>query len=76
MSDLKKLDFFTLEMSKNHLISTFLRNGRLRVKGNNRKQDRKGFRISYKEFYNKNFFIILFYIFQAFDCLMFTIVKS
>ena len=31
-SDLKKLDFFTLEISKNHLIRTFLRNGRLRVK--------------------------------------------
>ena len=30
-SDLKKLDSFTLEMSKNHLISNFLRNGRLRV---------------------------------------------
>ena len=27
----KKLDSFTLEMSKNHLIRTFLRNGRLRV---------------------------------------------
>ena len=32
MSDLKKLDSFTLEMSKTHLIRTFLRNGRLRVK--------------------------------------------
>ena len=32
MSDLKKLDSFTLEMSKNHLIRTFLRNGRLKVK--------------------------------------------
>ena len=31
-SDLKKLDSFTLEMSKNHLIRSFLRNGRLRVK--------------------------------------------
>ena len=31
-SDLKKLDSFTLELSKNHLIRTFLRNGRLRVK--------------------------------------------
>ena len=30
----KKLDSFTLEISKNHLISTFLRNGRLRVKMN------------------------------------------
>ena len=30
-SDLKKLDSFTLEMSKNHLIRSFLRNGRLRV---------------------------------------------
>ena len=30
-SDLKKLDSFTLEMSKNHLIRIFLRNGRLRV---------------------------------------------
>ena len=29
-SDLKKFDSFTLEMSKNHLIRTFLRNGRLR----------------------------------------------
>ena len=28
---LKKLDYFTLEMSKNHLIRNFLRNGRLRV---------------------------------------------
>ena len=28
----KKLDSFTLEMSKNHLIRNFLRNGRLRVK--------------------------------------------
>ena len=27
----KKLDFFTLEMAKNHLICNFLRNGRLRV---------------------------------------------
>ena len=32
MSDLKNLDSFTLETSKNHLISNFLRNGRLRVK--------------------------------------------
>ena len=31
-SDLIKLDSFTLEMSKNHLIRNFLRNGRLRVK--------------------------------------------
>ena len=31
-SDLTKLDYFTLEMSKNHLIRNFLRNGRLRVK--------------------------------------------
>ena len=30
-SDLKKLDSFTLETSKNPLIRTFLRNGRLRV---------------------------------------------
>ena len=30
--DLEKLDSFTLEMSKNHLIRSFLRNGRLRVK--------------------------------------------
>ena len=28
----KKLDFFTLETSKNHLIHNFLRNGRLRVR--------------------------------------------
>ena len=28
---MKKLDFFTLEMSKNHLIRNFLRNGRLRI---------------------------------------------
>ena len=27
----KKLDFFTLETSKNHLIRNFLRNGRVRV---------------------------------------------
>ena len=33
-SDLKKLDSFTLETSKNHLIRNFLRNGRLRVKRN------------------------------------------
>ena len=39
MSDLKKLDSFTLEMSKNHLIRTFLRNGRLRVKKNNTKKN-------------------------------------
>ena len=32
MSDLKKLDSFTLETSQNHLIRIFLRNGRLRVK--------------------------------------------
>ena len=31
-SDLKILDSFTLEMSKNQLIRSFLRNGRLRVK--------------------------------------------
>ena len=31
-SDLKKLDSFTSEASKNHLIRNFLRNGRLRVK--------------------------------------------
>ena len=31
-SDLKKLDSFTLETLKNHLIRNFLRNGRLRVK--------------------------------------------
>ena len=30
-SDLKKLDSFTLETSKDHLIRNFLRNGRLRV---------------------------------------------
>ena len=30
-SDLKKLDSFTLEISKNYLIRSFLRNGRLRV---------------------------------------------
>ena len=32
-SDFKKLDSFTLETLKNHLIRNFLRNGRLRVKG-------------------------------------------
>ena len=32
---LKKLDSFTLETSKNHLIRSFLRNGRLRVKRKN-----------------------------------------
>ena len=31
-SDDKKIDSFTLETSKNHLIRNFLRNGRLRVK--------------------------------------------
>ena len=31
-SDLKKLDPFTLEMSKNHLLRSFRRNRRLRVK--------------------------------------------
>ena len=31
-SDFKKLDSFTLDMSKNYLIRNFLRNGRLRVK--------------------------------------------
>ena len=31
-SDFKKLDSFTLETSKNHLIRKFLRNGRLMVK--------------------------------------------
>ena len=31
-STLKKLDSFSLETSKNHLIRNFLRNGRLRVK--------------------------------------------
>ena len=31
-SDLKKLDSFTFESSKNNLIRGFLRNGRLRVK--------------------------------------------
>ena len=36
-SDLKKLDSFTLEISKNHLIRNFLRNGRLRVKALARK---------------------------------------
>ena len=30
-SDSEKLYFFTLETSKNHLIRSFLRNGRLRV---------------------------------------------
>ena len=30
---LKKLDSFTLEIPKNYLIRSFLRNGRLRVKG-------------------------------------------
>ena len=33
-SDHKKLDYFTSETSKNHLIRNFLRNGRLRVKLN------------------------------------------
>ena len=32
-SDLKKLDSFTLEASKNHLFRNFLRNGRVRVMG-------------------------------------------
>ena len=32
MSDLKRLDSFTLETSKNHLIRNFLRNGRVWVK--------------------------------------------
>ena len=31
-SDLTKLDSFTLDMSKNHLLRNFLRNGCLRVK--------------------------------------------
>ena len=31
-SDLEKLDSFTLETSKNHLIDNFMRNGRLMVK--------------------------------------------
>ena len=31
-SDLRKLDSFTFETSKNHLIRNFLRYGRLRVK--------------------------------------------
>ena len=31
-SDLKKLDSFTLETSKNHLTRNFVRNGRVRVK--------------------------------------------
>ena len=31
-SDLKKLDSFTLKTSKNHLIRSFLRNGRVWVK--------------------------------------------
>ena len=31
-SDLKKLDLFTLETSKNHLVRNFLRNERVRVK--------------------------------------------
>ena len=31
-SDFKKLDSFTMETSKNHLIRSFLRNGRVRVK--------------------------------------------
>ena len=31
-SDLKKLDSFNLETSKNHLIRSFLRNGRVWVK--------------------------------------------
>ena len=33
-SDLKKLDFFSSETSKNHLIRNILRNGRVRVKIN------------------------------------------
>ena len=36
-SDLEKLDSFTLEMSKNHLIRNFLRNGRVRVNEKQRK---------------------------------------
>ena len=35
-SDLKKIDSFTLETSKNHLMRNFLRNGRLRVNLNNK----------------------------------------
>ena len=40
-SDLKKLDSFTLETSKNHLIRNFLRNGCVRVKdpGSSEKYD-------------------------------------
>ena len=41
-SDLKKLDSFTLEMSKNHLIRNFLRNGRLRVNKDHRFQTLEG----------------------------------
>ena len=33
--DLKKLDRFTLDTSKKHLISNFLRNGCVRVNANN-----------------------------------------
>ena len=34
-SDLKKIDPFTLETSKNHLIRNFIRDGRVRDKGSN-----------------------------------------
>ena len=42
-SDLKKLDSLTLEMSKNHHIRTFLRNGCLRVKEFSEKGNKKEF---------------------------------
>ena len=39
---IKKLDSFTFETSKNHLIRNFLRNGRLRVKIDENKPDLQG----------------------------------
>ena len=59
-----KLDSFTLETSKNHLIRSFLRNGRLRVKkcnllkfGNERRHVEKFFSVRFWpwELFLKNF---------------------
>ena len=59
-SDLKKLDSFTLETSKNHLIRNFLRNGRGRV--NVTVSVEKFFSIFTNIFDNKNFEVTSFFI--------------
>ena len=51
---IKKLDSFTLETSKNHLIPNFLRNGRVRVNPEFSSRDEVSCHINFKIQWNEN----------------------